>query len=90
MKEVTELKSEMPKKVLSRDERNFLSVAYKNVVGTRRSAWRVISSLEIKEKNDEKKELIKEYKEKIQKELDDICKEVLVSDGLVMVCIVLI
>jgi hypothetical protein len=39
MKEVTE-KAE---KELSSDDRNLLSVAYKNVVGTRRSSWRVIS-----------------------------------------------
>jgi len=27
------------------DERNILSVAFKNVVGTRRAAWRVLSSI---------------------------------------------
>ena len=30
---------------LSLEERNILSVAYKNVVGTRRAAWRVLSSI---------------------------------------------
>ena len=79
MKQLTELRNDNDKSpLLDRDERNLLSVAYKNVVGTRRSAWRVISSLETKDKN-ESKEIIKEYKEKIRKELDDICKEVLVS-----------
>uniref|UniRef100_A0A8B9JS33 14-3-3 domain-containing protein n=1 Tax=Astyanax mexicanus TaxID=7994 RepID=A0A8B9JS33_ASTMX len=29
---------------LSNEERNLLSVAYKNVVGARRSSWRVVST----------------------------------------------
>jgi len=33
------------------DERNILSVAFKNVVGTRRAAWRVLSSIQKKENN---------------------------------------
>jgi 14-3-3 protein epsilon len=36
---------------LSLEERNILSVAFKNVVGTRRAAWRVLSSIEKKENN---------------------------------------
>ncbi len=35
--------------VLDEKERNLLSVAYKNVVGAERSAWRVISSVIQKE-----------------------------------------
>jgi hypothetical protein len=31
---------------LSVEERNILSVAYKNVIGSRRSAWRILSSIE--------------------------------------------
>ncbi|MCQ2088605.1 MAG: 14-3-3 family protein [Bacilli bacterium] len=31
---------------LTVEERNLLSVAYKNSVGSRRTAWRVISSIE--------------------------------------------
>ena len=34
---------------LTIEERNILSVAFKNVVGTRRAAWRVISLIERKE-----------------------------------------
>lgn len=30
---------------LSLDERNILSVAYKNIIATRRAAWRVLSSI---------------------------------------------
>jgi len=73
MKAVTESDNE-----LSNEERNLLSVAYKNVVGARRSSWRVISSIEQKSKESEKKEhLAKEYRQKVEKELQDICNDVL-------------
>jgi hypothetical protein len=68
-------------KPLTDEERNLLSVAYKNVVGPRRSAWRVIASLEQKavDKNEDpvKQKLSKVYREKIEKELNDICDEVI-------------
>ncbi|KAG7460616.1 hypothetical protein MATL_G00200560 [Megalops atlanticus] len=73
MKEVTEQGAE-----LSNEERNLLSVAYKNVVGARRSAWRVISSIEQKtEGSDKKLQMVKEYREKVEAELREICKDVL-------------
>ncbi|XP_069032482.1 14-3-3 protein zeta/delta [Embiotoca jacksoni] len=72
MKAVTEQGSE-----LNNEERNLLSVAYKNVVGARRSSWRVVSSMEQKSEDSGKTAMAKEYKEKIEKELKDICKEVL-------------
>ena len=68
---------------LSVEERNYLSVAYKNVIGVRRAAWRILCSIEGKEmdlvKGEESKELdvIAEYKDCIEKELDAICLEVL-------------
>jgi len=34
---------------LNVEERNLLSVAYKNSIGGRRTAWRVLSSIEAKE-----------------------------------------
>jgi len=34
---------------LSMDERNLLSVAYKNVVGARRASWRIVTSVKEKE-----------------------------------------
>jgi len=72
MKKVTESNSE-----LTNEERNLLSVAYKNVVGARRSSWRVISSIEQKTEGSERKQqMAKEYREKIEKELKDICQEV--------------
>ncbi|XP_071372783.1 14-3-3 protein beta/alpha-A-like isoform X2 [Centroberyx affinis] len=63
---------------LSNEERNLLSVAYKNVVGARRSSWRVVSSIEQKtEGSDKKQAMAKDYREKIEKELQEICNDVL-------------
>lgn len=73
MKAVTETGIE-----LSNEERNLLSVAYKNVVGARRSSWRVISSIEQKTEGAEKKQaMAKEYREKVEGELREICNDVL-------------
>jgi hypothetical protein len=36
-------------KPLNSDERNLLSVAFKNTVGSRRSAWRALTSIKQKE-----------------------------------------
>ncbi|XP_038125712.1 14-3-3 protein zeta/delta-like [Cyprinodon tularosa] len=73
MKAVTEEGEE-----LTNEERNLLSVAYKNVVGARRSSWRVVSSIEQKADSSEGKQArVKEYREKIEKELKDICNDVL-------------
>lgn len=49
----------------SNDERNLLSVAYKNSVKTRRDAWRTIQAIWNKEELKQNKflPLIKEYKE---------------------------
>ena len=75
MKSVTETGIE-----LSNEERNLLSVAYKNVVGARRSSWRVISSIEQKTEGSERKQqMAKEYREKVESELREICNDVLVS-----------
>lgn len=63
----------------SMEERNLFSVAYKNAVGSRRSAWRILSTFEQRQESDEKKALIAEYKSKLETELYKICKEVLVG-----------
>merc|ERR1712151_1047622 len=61
---------------LTVEERNLLSVAYKNVIGSRRASWRVITSIEQKGDAD-KMSIIKEFKQKIEKELVDICDDIL-------------
>uniref|UniRef100_A0A1B0GA40 14-3-3 protein zeta n=1 Tax=Glossina morsitans morsitans TaxID=37546 RepID=A0A1B0GA40_GLOMM len=73
MKSVTEIGME-----LSNEERNLFSIAYKHVVAARRSSWRIISSIEHKsEDSDEKHKVIREYRERVEKELTDICHEIL-------------
>ncbi|KAK0261691.1 hypothetical protein LTR91_006622 [Friedmanniomyces endolithicus] len=75
MKEVAKLGGE-----LTVDERNLLSVAYKNVVGTRRASWRIISSIEQKEEakgSDKHVGIIREYRQKIELELEKVCQDVL-------------
>merc|ERR1711865_1226486 len=65
---------------LSVEERNLLSVAYKNAVGSRRAAWRIITSVENKEKskgNEEQSKFAKEYCVKAEGELQKICDTIL-------------
>jgi 14-3-3 protein epsilon len=65
---------------LTVEERNLLSVAYKNVVGARRASWRIISSIEQKEEskgNATHVARIKEYRAKVEKEVSDICNDIL-------------
>src|SRR3990167_1382632 len=65
---------------LTVEERNLLSVAYKNVIGARRASWRIISSIEQKEENKgttQHVSRIKEYRGKVEKELSGICNDIL-------------
>ncbi|XP_078433436.1 14-3-3-like protein GF14-C [Wolffia australiana] len=65
---------------LTVEERNLLSVAYKNVIGARRASWRIISSIEQKEEsrgNEGHVSLIKDYRGKIETELSKICESIL-------------
>ncbi|TVY38924.1 14-3-3 protein-like protein [Lachnellula subtilissima] len=65
---------------LSVEERNLLSVAYKNVIGARRASWRIVTSIEQKEEskgNSSQVGLIKEYRQKIEAELAKICEDIL-------------
>jgi 14-3-3 protein epsilon len=65
---------------LTVEERNLLSVAYKNVIGSRRASWRIISSIEQKEEskgNDAHVNKIKGYRTKVENELKGICTDIL-------------
>ncbi|KAJ5137580.1 hypothetical protein N7526_003813 [Penicillium atrosanguineum] len=65
---------------LTVEERNLLSVAYKNVIGARRASWRIVTSIEQKEEskgNEGQVTLIKEYRQKIEAELAKICDDIL-------------
>ncbi|KAL3630491.1 hypothetical protein CASFOL_023475 [Castilleja foliolosa] len=65
---------------LSIEERNLLSVAYKNVIGSLRAAWRIVSSIEQKEegrKNEDHVALVKDYRSKVETELTEVCSRIL-------------
>ena len=64
---------------LSLEERNLLSVAYKNVVGTRRASLRIIGSIESKEKEKGSANagLVSTNKSKVEDELNTICEDIL-------------
>jgi 14-3-3 protein epsilon len=65
---------------LSVEERNLLSVAYKNAVGSRRAAWRIITSISNKETskgNADNAAYAKEYCQKVESELQKICDTIL-------------
>lgn len=65
---------------LTVEERNLLSVGYKNVIGARRASWRIMSSIEQKEEskgNEHNVKLIKSYRHKVEEELSKICSDIL-------------
>ncbi|XP_073298707.1 14-3-3 protein 9-like [Primulina huaijiensis] len=65
---------------LTVEERNLLSVGYKNVIGSRRASWRILSSIEQKEEsrgNEQNTKRIKEYRQKVETELINICNDIL-------------
>ncbi|PVD31318.1 hypothetical protein C0Q70_06730 [Pomacea canaliculata] len=74
MKQVANLDVE-----LTVEERNLLSVAYKNVIGARRASWRILSSIEQKEESkcEEKSKIIRDYRGQVECELRSICNDVL-------------
>ncbi|KAL4184281.1 hypothetical protein AMTRI_Chr10g224790 [Amborella trichopoda] len=75
MKKVAKLDLE-----LTVEERNLLSVGYKNVIGARRASWRIMSSIEQKEEtkgNEQNVKRIKSYRQKVEEELSKICYDIL-------------
>ncbi|MBA0597289.1 hypothetical protein Gorai_007098, partial [Gossypium raimondii] len=65
---------------LTVEERNLLSVGYKNVIGARRASWRILSSIEQKEEakgNEQNVKRIKEYRQRVEDELSKICDDIL-------------
>ena len=65
---------------LTVEERNLLSVGYKNVIGARRASWRILSSIEQKEEskgNEVNAKRIKDYRQKVELELSSICGDIM-------------
>lgn len=73
MKHVAMLNTE-----LTVEERNLLSVGYKNVIYSRRAAWRSVSSIEQKvDSKTSKWQLVRSYRTEIEGELEAICVDLL-------------
>ena len=83
--EMVEFLEEMLKsrdKDLNGDERNLLSIAYKNSVSSRRTALRTIMAYETKEKKKDSSNFlpyIQEYRKKVEDELTKKCQNVIKS-----------
>ena len=67
------------KEDLTIEERNLLSSAFKNCVSSRRSAWRSIYGIEVKERSTNSKflGLVTDLKSILEKELNDLCGRML-------------
>lgn len=61
---------------LTVEERNLLSVAYKNVIGARRASWRTLG-VEDARADEETQHSTQLYKSQVEKELEEICNDVL-------------
>ena len=65
---------------LNVEERNLVSVAYKNVIGARRATWRTLNDALLQEQSKEHSEnerLLTVYRTQVEKELKAICNEAL-------------
>jgi len=74
MKKIAQLDVE-----LNVEERNLLSVAYKNVIGARRASWRILSSIEQKNTDTDESaaKLAEKSRKKVEDELTSICNDIL-------------
>ena len=62
---------------LTVDERNLLSVAYKNITATFRTSWRNIDTLETQTRHSAReRRLIQRQKGRIERDIVDVCKDV--------------
>lgn len=75
MKKVTKLDIE-----LTVEERNLIFMGYKNVIGDMRKSWRVLSLIEWKktQKENEKIEQDQRVQEEVEKDLTDICHDIMI------------
>ena len=64
-------------KVKETEYRNLLSVAFKNVVGTKRSSWRILHAQEEKSEST----ILTDYIGKVVTELREVCNTVLVRNS---------
>lgn len=69
---------------LSIEDRNLLSVAYKNSVGTKRTSWRILETLERKEETKKQSpesenhlKIIRKFKKQVEGELNQLCEEII-------------
>ncbi|EPS57713.1 hypothetical protein M569_17104, partial [Genlisea aurea] len=65
---------------LTVEERNLVSVGYKNVIGARRASWRILSSIEQKEESKGHElnvKRIRTYRQRVEDELTKICLDIL-------------
>ena len=69
-----------PSQGLSERERNIFAAGFKNVVGYRRNAWRIISSIERKEReqgNERRRTLAEQYRAKVEGDVREVCAHML-------------
>lgn len=61
---------------LSIDERNLLSIAYKNITNFLRSSWRVIDSYQKLPTKERQLALLRSQRDKVERELSTICSDI--------------
>lgn len=72
-KQLVEIKPDM-----NDEQRNLVSVAYKNVIGVRRAACRSLGAFEHKcESEDELIKMSEDYRSRIEVEVEEICKDII-------------